>query len=111
MRRTALAQGIFYVATGMWPIIHLRSFEAVSGKKRDDWLVKTTGALIAAVGCALLVGALERRRSKAVATLGIASAAALAAADVVFVAKGTIPRVYLGDAAAELAAIGGWILD
>jgi hypothetical protein len=111
MRRAALAQGIFYVASGLWPVVHLRSFEAVTGKKREGWLVQTTGALIAAVGCALLAGAFERRRSPAVKTLGIASAAALGAADVVFVGKGRIPRVYLGDAAAELALIAGWIVD
>jgi hypothetical protein len=111
MRRAAFAQGVFYVATGLWPVLHLRSFEAVSGKKRDTWLVQTTGALIAAVGCALLAGAFERRRSTAVKTLGIASAATLGAADLYFVATGQIPRVYLGDAAAEAASIAGWIID
>jgi hypothetical protein len=33
-----------------------RSFEAVTGPKRDDWLVKTIGGLIAMVG-ATLIGA------------------------------------------------------
>jgi hypothetical protein len=111
MRRAALAQGVFYVATGLWPVLHLRSFEAVSGKKRDTWLVQTTGALIAAIGCALVVGAFERTGSRAVKTLGIASAATLGAADLYFVSTGQIPRVYLGDAAAEAAAIAGWIID
>jgi hypothetical protein len=111
MRRAAFTQGVFYIASGLWPVFHLRSFEAVSGKKRDTWLVKTTGALIAAIGCALVAGAFERRRSKAVKTLGIASAATLGAADLYFVATGQIPRVYLGDAGAEAAAIAGWIID
>lgn len=110
MRRVSLAQGLFYVVTGLWPVVHLRSFEAVTGKKRDTWLVQTTGALIAAVGAALVVGAFERR-SRTGKVLGIASAAALGAADLVFVGTGRISRVYLGDAAAEAAAIAGWIVD
>jgi hypothetical protein len=111
MRIAPFAQGVFYVATGLWPVIHLKSFEAVSGKKTDTWLVQTTGALIAAVGAALVAGAFEKPRSWALGILGIASAAALGAADVLFVAKRRIPRVYLADAAAEGAAIATWILD
>ena len=109
MRRAALAQGLFYVATGLWPVLHLRSFEAVTGPKRDRWLVRTTGALIAAIGGSLLVAA--RDRSRAAKTLGVASAATLAGADLVFVASGQIPRIYLADAAAEAAVIGLWIMD
>lgn len=122
MRRAALVQGLFYVTTGLWPVVHLRSFEALTGRKRDPWLVRTTGALIAAVGTALLVGARGPSRKaagvaattpsrQAVKTLGIASAAALAGADFVFVGTGEVPRVYLADAAAEAAVIGLWILD
>jgi hypothetical protein len=112
MRIAPAVQGVFYLASGLWPVLHLRSFEKVSGKKTDTWLVQTTGALIAAVGAALLVGAAERPRpSRTVAVLGIASAAVLGLADLVFVAKGRIPRVYLADAAAEGAAIAAWIAD
>ena len=111
MQATALTQGAVYVATGLWPVAHLRSFEAVAGKKRDGWLVQTMGALIAAVGGALLVGATERRASRTVKTLGIASAAVLALADVIFVSKRRIPPIYLADALMESALIGAWIAD
>ena len=89
----ALAQGLFYVATGLWPIASIDSFEAVTGRKRELWLVKTMGALIAAVGAALVVGSRERG-SRAVRALGIGSAAALGAADVVYATKRRISRVY-----------------
>lgn len=97
------------MTSGLWPVIHLRSFEAITGKKREPWLVRTTGALIAAVGLALLVG--TRDRSPITKTLGLASAVALGASDAIFVGTGQIPRVYLADAAAEAAAIGLWIAD
>ncbi len=34
----ALAQAVLYVATGVWPLVHMRSFEAVTGRKRERWL-------------------------------------------------------------------------
>jgi len=96
---------MFYVATGLWPIVHLRSFEKVTGPKVDDWLVRTTGGLIAAIGSALAVGAFEKR-SRALAWLGIGSALALAAADIVFASRRRISKIYLADAAVELAFAG-----
>jgi hypothetical protein len=83
----------------------LRSFEAVSGLKVDGWLVKTFGGLVAVIGGALAVGAFEGRSSKALRLLALGSAAALATADIVYVAKGRISRVYLVDALLECALL------
>lgn len=110
MRIAPLSQGIYFVTTGLWPVVHLRSFERITGKKRDKWLVQTIGGLITAVGAALLVGARERQRSRALTTLGIASAAALGAADVYFAGKRRISPVYFADAAVEAAVIAAWTL-
>jgi hypothetical protein len=107
MRIAPLAQGTFYVVSGLWPIVHMKSFEAVTGKKQDAWLAQTVGGLIAGIGAALLVGASERR-SRSLVTLGIASAATLAAADIIFAGKGRISPVYFGDAVVEAALIATW---
>ncbi|NVB81266.1 MAG: hypothetical protein HOV81_22915 [Kofleriaceae bacterium] len=108
MRIAPTLQGAFYVVAGLWPVVHHKSFELVTGKKKEPWLVQTMGALIAAVGVTLLVGARERSRSAR--TLGIASAAVLGGADLVFVGQRRISPVYLGDAAAEAALIATWLL-
>ena len=102
-----LSQGIFYVATGLWPIIHLRSFERVTGPKVDKWLVRTFGALISAVGATLIAGAFERK-SRALEILGVGSALALGAADLIYSLRGRISKVYLADAAAEGAIAATW---
>lgn len=102
-RGLAVAQGVFYVATGLWPLVHLPSFEAVSGPKREKWLVKTMGVLIAAVGGSLL---LSRRPN---ASLGFLSASALALCDLVYVGKRRIAPTYLLDAAVEGVVAAGWI--
>ena len=105
----AVAQGAFYVATGVWPILHMRSFEAVTGEKTDDWLVKTVGALIAVAGVTMITAGLRRRVTPEIALLAAGSAAALATVDVVYTNKGVIRPVYLLDAVAEAGLIGGWV--
>jgi hypothetical protein len=105
----ALAQGVFYVASGLWPIIHLRSFQRVTGRKADGWLAQTTGGLIASIGVALIAGAFERP-SRALRWLGVGSALVLGASDTWFASKGRISKVYLADAALEGAAVAGWVI-
>jgi hypothetical protein len=93
----------YYLLTGLWPILHMRTFEAVTGPKRDRWLVKMVGALALANGAVLAYGASRERIAPETIALAAASAAAFAAIDVVYVVRGTIAPVYLGDAAAEVA--------
>lgn len=102
------AQGAYFFATGLWPILHMRSFEAVTGRKTDRWLVKTVGALIAVIGGALVAGA-QRPPDASLRILGGASAAALAVVDLNYVARGVIPLVYLVDAIPEFALVAAWM--
>ena len=104
----AQAQGVFYAATGLWPLLHLRSFEAVTGPKLEGWLVKTVGALITVVGGVLLSAGRRRRVTPEVTGLAVGSALALTAVDVLYVGKRRIAPVYLLDAVAELALVAGW---
>lgn len=52
-RWVAAGQALLYLATGLWPVIHLRSFLSVTGPKTDLWLVESFGLLIAAFGLVL----------------------------------------------------------
>ena len=47
MLTLAMIQGAYFLATGIWPLLHLASFMRVTGPKTDRWLVKTVGALVA----------------------------------------------------------------
>ena len=96
-----LAQGLYYVATGLWPLVHLDSFERATGPKYEIWLVRTVGALATAIGVTLVRA--SRRPTRDARFLSIASALAFAAIDVAYAARRRISPVYLGDAAAELA--------
>ena len=42
----ALIQGLYFLVSGVWPIIHIASFLKITGPKTDLWLVKTVGVLL-----------------------------------------------------------------
>lgn len=104
----AVVQGLYYLATGVWPLVHVESFLAVTGPKTDLWLVYTVGALIAVVGTVLLAAARSGRVTPEVALLAVGSALALTAIDAIFVARRVIDPIYLADAAAEVVLVGWW---
>ena len=106
--RLALAQGAFYVATGVWPLVSIRTFEAVTGPKVDRWLVKTVGALVTVIGGVLVAAGSQRRVTPEIASLAGGSAVALASIDAVYVAKGRISPIYLLDAIVELPLAVAW---
>jgi hypothetical protein len=106
--RLARLQAVFYIATGIWPIVSIRSFEAVTGPKVDRWLVKTVGVLVAIIGSALALASRRRVFPLEVVLVAAASAGALATIDTVYVAKRRISPVYLLDAVAEVALAAGW---
>jgi len=108
MIRIATVQAGYFIATGVWPLLDMRSFEAVTGPKQDKWLVKTTGLLITAVGAAIAVAAWRREITPSMVTLSTGTAAALGTIDIVYASKGRIPPVYLGDAVLQGALLGGW---
>jgi hypothetical protein len=106
----ALVQGGFYVLTGVWALVDLDSFMAVTGPKTDLWLVKTVGALVTVIGGVLLTAGWRRRVTRDVLLLGIGAALSLATIDVVYVAAGQISRIYLLDAVAEVGLAIAWAL-
>lgn len=104
----AVAQGLYYLATGVWPLVSLRSFTAVTGPKVDGWLVRTVGLLVGVTGIVCLLSAWLGRFPPEVAVLAVGNAAALTFVDVYYVAVGRIPKVYLLDVPPEVLLIAGW---
>jgi hypothetical protein len=102
-RRAVVAMAAYYLVTGAWPLLSMRSFEAVTGPKVERWLVNTVAALVLANGMTLAVGARRERIAQETEVLALASALAFTAIDVTYALRGRIRSVYLADAAIELA--------
>ncbi len=101
-------QAVYYGVTGLWPVVHLPSFEAVTGPKTDDWLVHMVGLLAVAIGAGLGVAvARNRARTLEVTVLAAAAALAFAGIDLWYSLSGQIRLIYLADAAVELVLLAG----
>jgi hypothetical protein len=109
LRTVCLIQAAYFLLTGIWPLVHIRSFMKVTGPKQDIWLVKTVGILVTVIGATLAVAARRDEITPATMGLAIGSAAALGLVDVMYVGKGVIARIYLLDAAAEAVLMIAWL--
>lgn len=109
-RPIAAVQGIYYVVTGIWPLVAVDLFQRVTGPKTDPWLVYCVGGLIAVIGATLIASVVTNRISREAAILAIGSALVLAAIDTIFVFRGVISGIYLVDAAAEVALVVWWTM-
>jgi hypothetical protein len=105
LRDVLLAQGGYYAVTGAMPFVSRRLFEAVTGRKRDWWLVEAVGAVVMPVGLGLVAAARSERMTSEVVGIAVGCAGGLAAIDVRHVLRGHIPPVYLVDATLQTAAL------
>ena len=95
-------QATYYCATGMLPLASMRTFETLTGKKCDRWLVQMVGLLATAIGLSLGVSSLSEEIEPASLTLSCSAALAFAGIDIVHTCRRRISPVYLVDAAVEL---------
>ena len=107
MNRTlATIHGVYYLATGVWPLVSMRSFEAVTGPKADRWLVRMVGILAAVIGASMLS---RRASADQDRVLPVGSALGFASIDAFYALRGAISPIYLADALLELAFVAGWL--
>lgn len=93
-----LAQGLYYLLTGLWPLIHIGSFMYITGPKTDTWLVKMVGSLSIAIGIALIAAVKNKERPW---ILSCCTALSFMIIDVYYAFNGRISKIYLADAALE----------
>lgn len=110
-RILALVQGIYYVATGAWPIFGMSSFIAVTGPKETLWLVITVGVLLLVTGVVLLTSAVRGWVGLEGFLLAVGDASGLAIIEIVYVFGGQIPPIYLVDAIFEIVLVVAWLLS
>ena len=104
----AILQGGYYIAAGLWPLLSMASFEAVSGPKTDDWLVKTVAVLVTLIGLVLLAAGLKNQMVAPVRLLALGSAAGLAVIDFFYAMRGVIWPIYMLDGVGEVILIVLW---
>ncbi len=101
-------QSAYYLVGGVWPLVWYRSFEWVTGRKREPWLVKTVALLMIAIGVTLRSS--PHGDDPSSRRLGIGSALAFAWVDLWYGGiRRRISAIYLLDAVVEAALIALWV--
>src|SRR5215213_9774928 len=112
-------QGLYFLVTGVWPLVSIETFQLVTGRKTDHlvtgsesdhWLVNTVGVLVISIGATLVIAAYRDRFSPEIVFLGVTAALGLIGIDLFYVARGTIPEVYLVDAVLEVTIVTAWLV-
>jgi hypothetical protein len=106
----ALLQGAYFLLTGVWPLVSIKTFQMATGPKTDLWLVKTVGLLVGVVGAVLLWAGWTSDVTWHAVAIAVGSSLALTAIDVWYVARRVIAPIYLADAVAELILVAGWVV-
>jgi hypothetical protein len=96
-----MAHGVYYVITGIWPLLSMYTFMCVTGYKVDEWLVNQVGLLAFAVGAGLLYSAITNKFEKSLLCVVILSCLAFMAIDIYYAVNNRISKIYLADAVAE----------
>ena len=102
-------QGSYFLLTGVWPLLHMSSFLAVTGPKTDLWLVETVGILVAAIGAGLLLSAIRATQGLEISIIAVLASLGLMAIDVIYTSRGVISNIYLADAVPEILFVVAWI--
>jgi hypothetical protein len=109
VRFIAIFQGGYFFLTGIWPLISIDTFQMVTGPKTDLWLVKTVGSLVTVAGLVIFIAAIRDNVTFEIFLFAVGWAGALTAVDVNYSLRGVISRIYLLDAAVEVAIIILWL--
>lgn len=104
--RLKKTQALLYIAGGLWPLVHMRSFEKVTGRKEDKWLVKTVGLLTASIGVVLL----KAENTTDTRRLGKLSAISFGVIDFYYTAKGRIKKIYAADGIVQALLLVAWLV-
>ena len=103
-------QTVYYLFTGIWALVHIKSFMQVTGYKTDIWLVKTISFLLLAVSFSFMAGLFINTNDLPVTVLAISCCLSLAAIDFYYALKRIISPIYLADGILQLIFLAAWII-
>ena len=107
---TLTVQGLYYIISGAWPVVHRSSFDMVTGTHADPKLVIAVGLIAVAVGAALLAAVRQSFVPRTTWMVAVGAAMAFMVVDIWYVAGVVIPRMYVADAIAQGAFIVGALI-
>lgn len=108
LRFIPLLQGIYFLITSVWPLVHLKSFLYVTGPKTDIWLVQTVAILILPYSILFFYIAFTKKILQVYAVIGSICSLGLGAIELYYYLQGTLKWVYFVDAIIEICFFIYW---
>ncbi len=102
-------QGVYFIFSGLWPLLDIFTFQLVMGPKADLWLVRTVGTLVSVIGGTLLLAGIRRRSSLEIRILAVGAALGIALIESIHVLNGRLSPGHLFDAVVELGLVSFWL--
>jgi hypothetical protein len=98
-----LAQGTYYVLTGIWPLAHFSSFSRAVALAVNPFQAQAFGAVLIVIGAHLLEAARRESPDASATLLGLAVAGAVSVVNMIWLPRlGTVSALW-GDLLIEVA--------
>jgi hypothetical protein len=98
---------IYYIITGLWPMVHMRSFILITGPKVDLWLVRCLALMITSSGILFALPFLsDAPPSHEVQLLAMLNAFSLFVIDFYYPLKKRISKIYMVDGVLQVIFLG-----
>jgi|1186.fasta_scaffold11580_2 hypothetical protein len=105
----ALAHGAFLAATGLWPLLHLRSFARLTAPRPEGWLTRGAGLCCTNLGAALLAAGARGKVAQELRLAAGTTGLTIAALDLHSAARRrSLPQLLNG--LAQLAFAAAWTM-
>lgn len=110
LRRFILAQGAYYALTGLWPIVHFRSFAKAFALPVHPFQAHILGAMLVVIGAVLVEQARKEPPGQIIALLGLSVASAIALVELIWLPQlGTFTWLWI-DLGLQLALAVGLLV-
>ena len=95
---------------GAWPLVHMPSFEAVTGPKDEHWLVRSVAGILIVISITLFAQLGKGRIEYAAITTAMGASFVLAMVGIITAIAAVISPIYLVDGAVHFFFFACWCI-
>lgn len=108
IRILIVVHGAYLLIGGLWPLVHMPSFEAVTGPKAEHWLVRSVAGMLVVIAVVLLVQLRKHRVEASAVVVAMGASLTLGVVGIITAAQGVIDPIYICDGTLHLLFVALW---
>ena len=107
-RYLIIAHGLYLTIGGLWPLFYLQGFEAVTGPKVEDFLVRTIALILLLTAVVLFLQLRKPKAEQSAIAMAAGVSFILGLVGIITAAGGWIRPIYFADGAIHLLFAMSW---